>query len=182
VMRTSLFLAATAVAAAGAIVTPQTAVAASTAPISSIYSAAQNTCLDTSTTDPSHYFLDTYGHPCNGSTAQAFAFHAMSTGPAGTYEVTSQATGQCVVPYRSALRQAACSGAVPPDSVNDEWTLQPVGTTGNQYRFVLTYTLGNPTPACIQVNPQPNGYPGPLFNLAYCSSSTAQILTLSTTP
>jgi hypothetical protein len=38
-------LAATAVAAAGAIVTPQTAVAASTAPISSIHSAAQNTCL-----------------------------------------------------------------------------------------------------------------------------------------
>jgi hypothetical protein len=181
-MRTSLFMAATAVAAAGTIVTPQTAVAASTAPISSIYSAAQNTCLDTSTTDPSHYFLDTYGHPCNGSTAQAFAFHAISTAPAGTYEITSQATGQCVVPYRSALRQTACSAAVPPDSVNDEWTLQPVGTTGNQYRFVLTYTLGNPTPACIQVNPQPNGYPGPLFNLAYCSSSTAQILTLSTTP
>jgi hypothetical protein len=174
--------AAAAVAAAGAIVAPQTAVAATTAPVSTIYSAALNTCLDTSTTDPSHYFLDTYGHPCDGAVSQDFAFHAQSSGPAGTYEITSQATGQCIVKYRQALRQAACTGTVPPDSSSNEWTLQPVGTTGHDYRFVLTSTVGSAYPACIQVNPAPGGYPGPLFNTTYCSTNSAQVLTLSTTP
>ncbi|MDH6121366.1 hypothetical protein [Kitasatospora sp. GAS204B] len=171
----SLLIAATAAAAAGAgaIVVPQAA-AAQAAPISTIYSAAQNTCLDTSTTDPAHYFLDTYGHACNGSTTQNFAFQAV-TGTTATYQIVSQANGLCIEKYRLGVRQAACSSYT-------EWTLHPVGTGGNRYQFVAPGTSGYPTADCIQVYPTPNGYPGPLFDLAGCSSAPGQILTLSTTP
>ncbi|MDH6108057.1 hypothetical protein P3T36_007465 [Kitasatospora sp. MAP12-15] len=167
----SLLIAATAAAVAGAIVVPQTATAQA-APISTIYSAAQNTCLDTSTTDPSHYFLDTYGHTCNESTTQNFAFQAVS-GTSSTYQIVSQANGLCIGKYRLGVRQAACSGYT-------EWTLHPVGTSGNRYQFVAGTSY--PGADCIQVSPTPNGYPGPLFDLAGCSSNPAQILTLGTTP
>ncbi|MDH6108230.1 hypothetical protein P3T36_004305 [Kitasatospora sp. MAP12-15] len=169
----SLLLAATAAAAAGAIAVPQTA-AAQTAPISTIYSAAQNTCLDTSTTDPGQYFLDTYGHPCSGNTTQNFAFQAVAGTPA-TYQIVSQANGLCIGKLRWGVRQAACSSYT-------EWTLHPVGAGGNQYQFAAPSTYAYPNADCIQVSPTPNGYPGPLFDLAGCSSDPAQILTLGTTP
>ncbi|MBS2546411.1 RICIN domain-containing protein [Catenulispora sp. NL8] len=171
----SLIVAAAVAAVTGAIAAPQTAAAQTAAPqaapISTIYSAAQNTCLDTSTTDPGHYFLDTYGHPCNGSTAQNFAFQAVSGMP-GAYQIVSQANGLCLAKYRLGVRQEACIGS-------PTWIPQRVGTSGSRYQFIAS---GTSNTDCIQVYPQPNGYPGPLFDLAACSSTPAQILTLSTTP
>ena len=159
------------------------AAATPAAPISSIRSVAQNTCLDVSTTNPARYFLDTYGHACNGSAAQAFSFHPLTAGPPDTFEITSQATGQCLDQYRRGIRQEACIGAVPPDYTNAEWTLQQVGTTGHRYLFIETTTFGSTSPTCVQTYPTPNGYPGPLFDLTACDASqSAQIFTLGSTP
>lgn len=169
-----------AAAVALAIAAPQSAGAA--APVSRIYAAAQNTCLDTSTTDPAHYFLDTYGHTCDGATSQLFGFTAIAGAPAHTYEITSVASGQCMTKYRGAIRQSACAGAVPPDPAAWEWTLEPVGSSGNQYQIALSDTLtGAYQPTCVQVRPKPSGYPGPLFEYAACDATDpAQILTLVT--
>ena len=168
-------------AAAGVALAPPALAAG--APVSRIYSAAQTTCLDVATTDPSAGFLDTYGHACNGSTTQAFAFHALSTGPAATYEITSQSTGKCLDQYRSGIRQESCTGSVPPDTTNVEWTLQRVGTTGHRYHMLVTTTVGTSSPRCVQVYPTPNGYPGPLFDLTACATNQpAQVLTLNTAP
>jgi hypothetical protein len=158
-----------------------TAAVAQAAPVSRIYSAVQNTCLDTSTTDPAAYFLDTYGHPCDNSASQEFTFKSIAGAPARTYEIVSLATGQCMTKYRGAIRQSSCGGAVPPDPASYEWTLEPVGTSGHQYQIALTVTLnGTAQPTCVQVNPQPPGYPGPLFNFAVCNASNAaQVLTLA---
>jgi hypothetical protein len=171
---TALTIAATAVAATSVVGT-------STAPASRIYAAAQNTCLDTSTTDPAHYFLDTYGHPCDGAASQSFSFRAVSGAPAHTYEIISVATGQCMTKFRGAIRQSACAGSVPPDPAAWEWTLQPVGTVGNQYLIELTSTLtGGLQPTCVQVRPQPPGYPGLLFEYSSCDTAdSGQIMTLA---
>lgn len=160
-----------------------TPAAAVSAPVTRIYSAAQHTCLDVATTDPGHYFLDTYGHSCDGHTSRAFAFHALAGAPADTFEITSQSTGQCLDKYRSAIRQEACTGSVPPDYTNVEWTLQRVGTTGHRYLFVWSPTVGTASPECVQVYPTPNGYPGPLFNLTSCNAAQAdQVIALTTAP
>lgn len=154
-----------------------------TPPVSRIYSASQHTCLDVSTTDPGHYFLDTYGHSCDGATSQSFAFHALSGTPAGTFEITSQSTGMCLDKYRYGIRQESCTGSVPPDYTNAEWTLQRVGTSGHRYMIVWTPTVGTSYPECVQVYPKPNGYPGPLFNLTNCNTSQPdQTITLATAP
>ena len=154
--------------------------AATAAPVSSIRSPAQQTCLDVSTT--SGLFADTYGHACDGAASQAFAFHALSTGPANTYEITSRSSGQCLDQYRSGIRQEACTGSVPPDPANVEWTLEQVGTTGHRYNFVVTDTVGTPSPRCVTVSPRPNGYPGPLFDLAACNGDPSQVLALTVAP
>ncbi len=72
---------------------------------------------------------------------------------------------------------------MPPDPTNVEWTLQQVGTSGYQYKFVVTSTLGTTSPRCVEVDPQPNGYPGPTFNLTACATGVAgQVLSLTTAP
>lgn len=156
-----------------------TTVAKVTAPVSSIRSDALNTCLDVSTTNPGQYFLDTYGHSCNGSENQAFAFQQVSTGPANSFQITSRANGQCMDKYRTAIRQESCAGPIPPS----QWTLQRVGTTGYRYQFVVTSTVGLSPQACVQVIPAPGGYPGPIFKIVSCNAGDAtQILTLTTAP
>ncbi len=172
-------LAAAGLLTAGVAVAP--ASAATAAPVSRIYSAAQNTCLDVSTTGG--YFVYVYGNPCTGSAAQAFAFHAVAGAPAGTYEITSRSTGQCLAQYRFGVRQQSCAGSVPPDPTNVEWTLQRVGTSGYRYKFVVTSTLGTVSPRCVEVDPQAGGYPGPTFNLTACATGVAaQVLSLTTAP
>ncbi|QMU74727.1 hypothetical protein GXW83_01965 [Streptacidiphilus sp. PB12-B1b] len=165
------FVVAASVFAVVGVVTGAQRAAGPSAPIATIYSAAQNSCLNTSTTDPAHYFLDTYGHPCDGSTAQHFAFQGVS-GATATYQIVSQANGLCLAKYRLGVRQEACSSST-------AWTLQQVDTNADQYQFVAA---GTSNADCIQVYPTPSGYPGPLFDLAACASIPAQILTLSTTP
>jgi len=171
-----VFGAATGVAALSVMVAPQTAAAAAAAPVSSIYSATQNTCLDTSTTDPQHYFLDTYGHPCDGASSQAYAFQAVAGSPGG-YTIVSQATGQCLRMYRQAIRQTPCTSGQP----GPVWTIQPVGTSGNQYQIIVLNSAGGTTNDCVQVFPAPSGYPGPLFELKACSSDPSEILTIDAT-
>lgn len=155
---------------------PQTADAAQAAPVSSIYSATQNTCLDTSTTDPQHYFLDTYGHPCDGASSQAYAFQAVAGSP-GRYAILSQATGQCLTKYRQGIRQTPCTGGQP----EPLWTIQPVGTSGNQYQIVIPNTAGGTTNDCVRVLPAPSGWPGPLFELQACNSDPSELLTIHAT-
>ena len=152
------------------------------APMSRIFSVSQHTCLDVSTTNPSLSFDDIYGAPCNRSPTQSFAFHRLEHSPAGTFEIVSRSSGQCLDQYRFGVRQESCTGSVPPDPSNVEWTLQHVGATGHRYRFQVTSTLGSASARCIQVSPRPSGYPGPLFTLTACSSSPAQVLTLTTAP
>lgn len=147
---------------------------ASAAPVSSIYSAAQNACLDVSTTDPAHYFLDTYGAACNGSTVQGFAFRSVSGAAANTYHIVSKATGRCMVKYRQGIRQGACSS-------DAGWAFQRIGTTGSSYNILLPSTVGSAYPGCIQVNPKPNGYPGAIFTEVLCNSAPSQVLTLTNT-
>lgn len=159
------------IAAAGAAAPAQ----AATYPLSSIYSATQNVCLDLTTTDPAHGFLDTYGAVCNGSKAQTFAFQAVSTGPPNTFHISSQSTGQCMIRYREAIRQGACSS-------DPGWTFQRVGTTGHQYTLSPPSTVGTSYPRCVEVDPKPNGYPGPTFTAVLCTSAASQVLTLTTAP
>lgn len=174
---------AAAVLIAGTGLMAMTPAAGASAPVSRIYSAAQRTCLDVSTTDPGHYFLDTYGHSCDGAASQSFTFTALSGTPVGTYEITSRSTGECLDKYRSAIRQESCIGSVPPDYTNAEWTLQRDGTSGHRYLFVWTPSVGTSSPECVQVYPKPNGYPGPLFDLTECDTSQPdQIITLTTAP
>ena len=172
-----------AAAAVTGLLVPSTAAAAPIALTSSIRSATLSTCLDVGTTNPAQGFLDIYGHGCDGSTTQAFTFHPLSAGPTNTFEITSQASGRCIDQYRQGIRQESCTGSVPPDYTNAEWTLQRVGTTGHRYLFVETSTLGTLLPKCVQTYPKPNGYPGPLFTLSTCDKGEpAQVYTLTGTP
>ncbi len=160
--------------AAGSSASAATATAGRT---SRIASTAVHTCLDTSTTDPAHSFLDTYGRPCSGTASQSFTFTAVVGAPAGTFQVGTSTAGQCVVKYRFGLRQAACPAT--PSASYDEWTLQPVGTTGHDYRLLLTSTVVSSTPGCVQVDPKPAGYPGTLFSVHACTGAANQVLTMA---
>jgi len=179
----SLVMAAAATAAAGTIVAPSAA-SAQTAPVSTIYSAALNTCMDTSLISPEPYtnVSYVYGGPCDGAPAQQFTLQAQSA--AGTYEFISAASGQCVTDYGDYLSTTHCTGSIPPDRDSDAFTLVPAGTSGQEYQIELTVTI-NPlgTPSCIQVFPQSSGAPGPVYKLRQCDATNAdQIFTLSTTP
>lgn len=169
-LRLTRVIAAAIIPAAGMIAAFAAPAQAATAPSSSIYSATQNACLNLASTNPANSFLDAYGAACNGSAAQEFTFQAVSTGPQDTFHIISQATGQCMVRYRFGIRPDACS-------LDAGWTFQRVGTTGHRYNI-----LAPSTALCIQVNPQPRGYPGAVFTKAPCNSSASQILSLTTAP
>lgn len=154
--------------------------AAAAAPVSTIGSAAQRTCLDAATANPGG---DMAGHRCTAGTSQSFAFHPIAGAPAGTYQIISQSSGLCLDQYRFGIRQASCTGSVPPDASNTEWTLTQQGSSGNRYHFVVTTTVGTPSPRCVQVYPTPPGYVGPRFAISPCNSNDpSQTLTLSAAP
>ena len=180
-MRSSarMMMAAAAVSAA-AVLTAPAAGATAAAPVSRIYSSTQHTCLDVSTGGGSS--SDIYGHRCDGAASQRFAFHALRGKPHGTYEITSRSNSRCIDQYRFGIRQESCTGSVPPDPTNVEWTLKRVGTTGHRYNFVVTTTVATSSPRCVTVSPKPNGYPGPLFDLAACTGAPSQVLSLTTAP
>lgn len=152
-----------------------TSARAATDPVSRIYSPAQNACLDTSTTDPARYFLDTYGAACNGSAPQKFSFRPVATAVPNTFHVISGSSGQCMVAYRQGIRQGACSTDV-------GWTFRQIGTTGHRYHVLVPSTVASAYPGCIQVNARPSGYPGAIFTEVLCTSSASQVLTLTTAP
>lgn len=157
----------------GSIVVPPAA--ASAVPVSRIYSTTRGTCLDVSTTDPAHFFLDTYGAACNGSAAQSFAFRPVPTGPPSTFHIVSTSTNQCMTKYRQGIRQGA-------RSTDAGWTFRRVGTTGHSYRVLAPSTIGTAYPGCVQVDPRPAGYPGTIFTEVACSPEASQILTLTAAP
>jgi len=163
-----------------AMVTGSAEQAAAAAPVSTIRSTTQSTCLDAATTNPGG---DMAGQKCTATTSQSFAFHPISGAAAGTYQITSQSSGSCLDQYRFGIRQASCTGSVPPDASNTEWTLTRLGSSGNRYHFVVTTTVGTPSPRCVQVYPAPPGYVRPRFAISpWNSNEPSQILTLSTAP
>jgi len=168
----------------GAALIANSATAAAATPavaVSTIQSVSQRTCLDIAAAAPGSNFLDTYGHRCSTAMTQQFAFRPLPG--ANTYEITNQSSGKCIDQYRFGIRQQTCTGSVPPDYTNVQWTLQQVGTTGHQYRFEVTTTAATSSPRCIQVYPKPNGYPGPTFVLTACNTAAPdQILTLTSAP
>lgn len=168
-----LAVAAAAVTTAAPALAAGSTVRSATAPLTSrIASSAVHSCLDTSTTDPAHYFLDIYGRACKGTPSQTFTFTPVVGAAAGTYRIGTNTSGQCVVKYRFGLRQAGCLAT--PNPVYDEWTLQPVGTTGHDYRMTVASGAG-----CAQVDPKPQGYPGALFTVHACTGAANQVLTLA---
>jgi hypothetical protein len=171
-------VAAPALAAGPPATAASTTTASGAAPRASrIASTVVHTCLDVSTTDPAHSFLDIYGNPCNGSAPQSFTFRPVAGAPAGTYQIGTSSPGSCVVKYRFGLRSATCSTT--PNPAYDEWTLQPVGTSGHDYRMLVTSTVGSTYPGCVIVAPRPNGYPGPLFTVHICSGAADEVLRLA---
>lgn len=169
----------------GAVLIANSSTAAAATPavaaVSTIQSVSQRTCLDIAAAAPGSNFLDTYGHRCSTSITQQFAFHPLPG--VNTYEITNQSSGKCIDQYRFGIRQQTCTGSVPPDYTNVQWTLEQVGTTGHQYRFEVTTTAATSSPRCIQVHPKPNGYPGPTFTLTACNTAAPdQILTLTRAP
>lgn len=161
----------TAAVTAAAIV-PQVADAVS-GQVSTIYSPTQNACLDVTTT--SGYFLDIYGHTCDGATSQQFLFNAAPGQPANTYEIISRSTGECLIKYRLGIRQQACNANpnFPP-----YWTLLPTDTSGIHDQLAVLSSTGGGSD-CVQPAATPPGYPGPLFDLTGCSTNPAQTLTFS---
>ena len=134
------------------------------------------TCLDPSVSPDPYDTLA--GAPCSGSAAQSFSFDALPGGPAHTYEIINQVDGLCLDQYRFGVEQESCTtGSSRPSNVS--WTLQLDGTSARKYQIFVTPTVGTSSPRCLQVNPQASGQPGPLFVLSACSSSRAQLFTLT---
>ena len=159
------------------------ALAAVASPGTTIASLPVQTCVDVSTTNAIGFYGYVYGATCTGSSAQTFQFHPLTSGPAGTYQITSASSGQCLVQYQSGVKQHTCTGSVPPDSTDTEWTLSRVGTTGYAYRFVVTTTAGTSSPTCLQVYPRPKSHPGPVLQLQTCDTTQpTQVLTLTSAP
>ena len=163
-------------AASAALAVPALAPASQAAtPRSSIRSEALQTCLDPSVTPDRH---DTFaGAPCSGAPTQQFVYKALAGAPAHTYEIVDETSGLCLDQYRLGVQQEACTtGASRPSNVN--WTVQHTSSAPTFYQLTVTSTLATPSPRCLQVNPQGNGQPGPLFSLDECSSLTQQVFTL----
>ena len=159
------------------------AVAASVSPGTTIASLPISTCVDVSTAAVPGFYGYVYGATCTGSSAQTFQFHALSVGPVGTYQVTNSSNGQCLVQYQTGVRLHTCSGSVPPDALNTAWTLIGVGTTGHDYRFMVTSTAATPSPQCLQIYPKPRSHPGPVLLLQACDTTQpTQVLTLTAAP
>lgn len=157
--------------------------AASSLPTSTIASQPLQTCVDVSTASVSGFYGYVYGAACTGSSAQTLQFHAVTSGPPATFQITNVSSHQCLVQYQSGVKQHSCTGSVPPDPTDTQWTLQKVGTTGFAYRFAVTSTAGTPTPTCLQVNPKPRSHPGPVLQLLTCDNAQPnQVLTLTTAP
>ncbi len=176
--KTVIALAGIATAAGGY---PATASAASTG--TTIASLPVQTCADVSTTTAPGFYGYVYGATCTGSAAQTFRFTPVTTGPAGSYQITSASSKQCLVQYQSGVKQHACSGSIPPDSTSTEWTLIRVGATGSDYRFVVTTSAATSSPQCLQVDPKPRSHPGPVLLLQACDTTQArQVLTLTSAP
>ncbi len=173
----ALTAAAVATAAPPVLAASPSAPAAATASVRSrIASKAVHSCLDTSTTDPAHYFLDIYGRACKGTKPQSFTFTPVAGAAAGTYQIGTNTSGQCVVKYRFGLRQAACLAT--PNPSYDEWTLQPVGATGHDYRMTIASGVASGS-GCAQAEPKPNGYPGAVFTVTACTDAANQVFTMA---
>lgn len=154
-----------------------------TSPGTTIASLPVQTCVDISTTTISGFYRYVYGATCTGSSAQTFRFRPVTTAPAGTYQIVNASSGQCLVQYQTGVKQHACTGSVPPDSTDTEWTLTRVGTTGNDYRFGVASTAGTSSPTCLQVYPRPRSHPGPVLLLQACDAThPTQVLTLTSAP
>jgi len=142
-----------------------------------------HTCADVSTTKFGGFYGYVYGATCTGSPAQTFRFRPLKHKPAGTYQIVNAASGQCLVQSHNGVKQHRCTGSVPRDSSDTEWTLIKVGTTGHHYRFAVTTTTTTPSPTCLQVYPKPRSHPGPVFLLQRCDTThPTQILALTSAP
>lgn len=167
------------IGAAGLAVAPAAAASSGT----TIASLPVQTCVDVSTANVSGFYGYVYGASCTGLPAQTFRFHSLTSEPAGTYQIVSASSGQCLIQYQSGVKQHACTGSVPPDSTNTAWTLTKVGATGYHYRFAVTTTIITASPTCLQVYPRPRSHPGPVLLLQACDSTQPnQVLTLTAAP
>lgn len=157
--------------------------APTTTPDTTIASLPLQTCADVSTATISGFYGYAYGTPCTGSPAQTFRFTPLTTGPTGTYQIVNASTGQCLIQYATGVKQNACTGSVPADSTNTEWTLTRVGTTGYDYRFVVTTSIATSSPTCLQILPKPRSHPGTVLVTQACDTTQpAQVLTLTSAP
>lgn len=157
--------------------------APATPPGTTIASLPLQTCADVSTATISGFYGYVYGTPCTGSPAQTFRFTPLTTGPTGTYQIVNASTGQCLIQYATGVKQNACTGSVPADSTNTEWTLTRVGTTGYDYRFVVTTSIATSSPTCLQILPKPRSHPGTVLVTQACDTTQpAQVLTLTSAP
>lgn len=152
-------------------------------PKTTIASQPLQTCVDISTTQVSGFYGYVYGAACTGISFQNFQFHRVISGPAGTFQITNVSSRQCLIQYANGVKQNPCSGSVPPDSINTEWTLTRVGSAGFAYRLAVTSTLGTVAPTCLQVGPRLASHPGPVMLLTTCDPAQPdQVLTLTTAP
>lgn len=152
-------------------------------PVSTIASLPVQTCADVSTANVSGFYGYVYGASCTGSPAQTFRFKPLTGRPAGTYQIANASNGQCLVQYQLGVKQHACTGSIPPDSTNTEWTLIKVGATGYNFRFVVTTTAATSSPTCLQIYPKPRSHPGPVLLLQACDTTQpTQVLTLTSAP
>lgn len=152
-------------------------------PATTIASRSVHACVDVSTANVSGFYGYVYGAACTGSSAQSFQFLAVTNGPPGTFQIKSVSSRQCLIQYQSGVKQHSCTGSVPSDPTNTEWTLQKVGTPGFSYRFAVTSTAGTATPKCLQVNPRLPSHPGAVLQLQTCDNAQPnQVLTLTRAP
>lgn len=152
-------------------------------PQTTIASLPIQTCADVNTALVPGFYGYVYGAACTGTSTQNFQFHPITSAPAGTFQITNVSSKQCLIQYSNGVKQNPCSGSVPPDASNTEWTLTRVGTTGFAYRFAVTSTLATAAPTCLQVGPKPASHPGPVLLLQACDPAQPdQVLTLTIAP